>query len=144
MAILNRKARHSYHIIETLEAGMVLTGPEVKSVRLGRVDLSESFARIVKGEMILKNAYIFPYHGQDSRDYDPRHDRKLLLHRKQIEMLMGKSSKGGMALIPMKIYEKKNMFKLELALAASKRQVDKKRAIKEKDELRRLQQEIKY
>jgi SsrA-binding protein len=141
MRIVNRKARHNYHILESLEAGIVLSGFEVKSIRAGRVDLQDAFAKIQNGEVILKNVYIYPF--QDpSRDYDPRHDRKLLLHKKQISSLIGKTAKAAITLIPLSIYEKSNFFKVELAVAASKKKYDKKKAIKEKDEQRRVEQEI--
>jgi SsrA-binding protein len=142
MRIFNRRAKHDYHILQTLEAGVVLSGPEVKSVRLGKVNLVDAFARIQNNEVYLKNAYIYPYQGQHEQ-YDPRHDRKLLLHRNQIETLRGKISGSATTLIPLSIYEKNNFFKVELALAASKKKYDKKRAIKAKDEQRKLSQELK-
>ena len=142
MHIVNRKAYHEYNILETLEAGVVLTGPEVKSIRAGRVDIGESFARVQNGEVMLKNAYIYPYLGQ-VRDYDPRHDRKLLLHKKQISSLQGKLSGGGLTLVPLKLYAKNNYIKVELGLAATKRKFDKKRVAKERDEQLRLNQELK-
>jgi SsrA-binding protein len=142
MKIVNRKAFHNYFILEKLEAGVVLSGFEVKSIRAGRVDLSVSFARIEKGEAVLKNLYI--HHFQTPPEgYNPSVDRKLLLHKKQISYLFGKSSQGGVSLIPLSLYEKKNMIKVELALAGSKKKYDKRRAIKTKDEQRRLDQEMK-
>ena len=111
MKIVNRKAVHNYHILETLEAGVVLTGPEVKSIRGGRVDLSEGFIKIQNGQIYLKNVYMPPM--QNILDYDQRRDRKLLLHFHQIEYLAGKVSASAVTLIPLSIYEKKNMFKVE-------------------------------
>lgn len=143
MRIFNRKAKLNYHILESLEAGIVLSGFEVKSIRAGRVDLSDSFAKIQNGEVILKNAYIYPFQSQ-YKDYDPKHDRKLLVHKKQINTLIGKTSKSAVTLIPLSIYEKRNFFKVELALAASKKKFDKRRAIKEKDQQRKLEQEMGY
>lgn len=143
MRILNRKARHEYHILESLEAGIVLTGPEVKSLRDGRADLTGSFARVVNGEVFLKNAFIPPYNAATIPDYDPRRDRKLLLHKKQIDALAGKTSKSSVTLVPLGIYEKKNMMKLQLAVAASKKKYDHRRAIKQRDEQRRLEQELR-
>lgn len=143
MRILNRKAKFNYHIIESLEAGIVLSGFEVKSIRAGRVDLSDSFAKIQNGEVVLKNAYIYPFQSQ-YKDYDPRHDRKLLLHKKQIDSLIGKTAKSAMTLIPLSIYDKRNFFKVELAIAASKKKFDKRRAIKEKDQARKIEQELGY
>jgi SsrA-binding protein len=143
MKIYNKRAKHDYHILETLEAGLVLSGPEVKSVRAGKVNLTDSFARIQNNEAYLKNAYIFPYQGQHE-DYDPIHDRKLLLHRNQIETLRAKISGSATTLIPLSLYTTRNYIKVELALAASKKKYDKKRAIKVKDEQRRLSQELKW
>ncbi len=143
MKILNKKARHEYHILETLEAGIALSGPEVKSIRNNRVTLDDSFVRIQNREAILKNLYIYPYQAAANDKYDPRHDRKLLLHKKQIDYLQGKLSASATTLIPLSIYETRNMFKVELALAASKRKFDKRKAIKKRDELRRISQELK-
>ncbi len=144
MKILNKKARFNYHILEAMETGIVLNGPEVKSVRSGRVDFSDSFARIQDGEVLLKNMFIPPYPGGVPDGYDPKRDRKLLLHKKQIQELIGKTSKSAITLVPLSIYQTRNMFKIELALAASKKNFDKRRAIKAKDEQRRIEQEIKY
>lgn len=142
MKIVNRRARHDYHILETLEAGVVLSGAEVKSFRAGRANLAEAFARIQNGEVFLKNAYIFPYFGA-REDYDPRHDRKLLLHKKQIEHLQSRLSGSSTTLIPLSMYTTRNLVKVELALGGSKKKYDHKRAIKERDEQRRLEQELK-
>lgn len=143
MKVFNKKARFNYHILETMEAGIVLSGPEVKSIRLGRLDLSDSFARIQDGEAFLKNAYIPPYQGGAPEGYQPKRDRKLLLHKKQIQSLVGKTSKGSIALIPLSIYSARNMFKVELAVAASKKKFDKRRAIKEKDQQRQIEQDLR-
>ncbi len=142
MKILNRKARRNFHILDTFEAGVVLTGPEVKSLRANRADISDAFARIQNGQVYLKNAYIYPYFGQGS-EYDPRHDRKLLLHKRQIDSLLGKISGAAVTLVPLSIYSTRNMFKVELALAAFKKKYDKRRAAKERDELRKIEQELK-
>src|SRR3989344_5778739 len=128
MKIVNRKARHDYFILETLEAGIVLSGQEVKSLRSGRADLSNSFARVQNGEVFLKNAFIPPYNASSIPDYNPNRDRKLLLHKTQISSLIGKNSKS-QVLIPLSIYEKRNLMKVELALCASKKRYDKRRAI---------------
>jgi SsrA-binding protein len=143
MKIFNRKAGHNYHILETFEAGVVLTGMEVKSIREGKVDLNESFAKVSNGEVFLKNAYLYPPQGADSREYDPRHDRKLLLHKSQINSLIGKTSGAAITLIPVAIYTTRNYIKVELALAASKKKYDHKKAIKERDEKRRIDQELR-
>lgn len=142
MKIYNKKARHNYHILDTFEAGIVLSGAEVKSIRANRVDISDSFARIQNGQTYLKNAYIYPYGDADNRVYDPRHDRKLLLHKKEIDSLLGKISGSAVTLIPLSLYTTRNMIKVELGLAASKKKYDKRRAIKEKDELRKIEREL--
>jgi SsrA-binding protein len=142
MKIYNKRAKHNYHILETMEAGVVLSGPEVKSIRSGRVDLSDSFARIQNDEVFLKNTYIFPYQGQKD-DYDPRHDRKLLLHKTEIERLKGKISGSATTLIPLSIYSTRNYMKVELALAASKKKFDKRKAIKAKDQQRQIEQDLR-
>lgn len=142
MKILNRTASHKYHVLETLETGLVLSGPEVKSIRDGRVDLGESFARFQNGELFLKNAYIYPYHGVD-QSYDPRRDRKLLLHKNQIASMIGKISGSATTLVPLSIYTTRNLIKVELALAQSKKKYDHRREIKERDERRKLEQELR-
>lgn len=143
MKIVNKKAFYNYHILEKMEAGIVLEGSEVKSLRDNRADLSDAFARLQGGELFLKNAYIYPYKGGVKEGYAPKRDRKLLLHRKQLDSLVGKVGSGGKALIPLSIYSTRNFIKVELAVAVSKKKVDKKRAIKEKDELKRLEQELR-
>lgn len=141
MRVVNKRARHDYHVLQTLETGVVLSGPEVKSVRLGRVDLSNSFARVENGQLVLKNAYIYPY--QDKSDeYNPRRDRKLLAHKKEINNLIGKLSASATTLIPLALYTKRNFIKAEIALAANKKKFDKRKAIKARDEQRRIAQEF--
>lgn len=143
MKIVNKKARHNYHILETLEVGVKLLGSEVKSIRSGRVDLGQSFARVLDGEVYLINVNIPPYQNAPIKDYDPIRKRKLLLHKNQIESLMGKISRGGMVLVPVSIYEKHNLMKVELGLGKSKKEVDKRKVIKERDHQRRIQQELR-
>lgn len=143
MKITNRQARFNYHILETFEAGVVLSGAEVKSVREGRVDLSNSFARIAQEEAYLINAHIYPYHGEGGKDYNPSRSRKLLLHKSEISKLVGRVSKGGITLVPLSLYSTRNLIKVELALASPKQKFDKRKAIKEKDEQRKLEQELR-
>ncbi len=143
MRIINKRALHEYHILETLEAGVRLSGAEVKSIRSGRIDLGQSFARILDNEVYLINANIPPYQNAPIKDYDPIRKRKLLLHRSQIDSLIGKVSRGGMVLVPVAIYEKHNLMKVELGLGKSKREVDKRKVIKERDHLRRVEQELR-
>lgn len=143
MRIINKKGLHDYHILESLEAGIQLTGSEVKSVRAGRVDLGQAHAKIINGEVFLINANIPAYQNAPIKNYDPIRSRKLLLHHDQTISLVGKLSGKGVALIPVSLYEKNNMIKLELGLGKSKKEYDKRRIIKEKDQLRRIEQEIR-
>lgn len=129
MRILNRKARFKYTTVEKLEAGIILSGAEIKSIRSGRASLSESFAKVQNGEVYLKNAYITPWVGTEKL-VNPRRDRKLLLHKKQIINLQGKTSGGAMVLFPLAIYIKKNLAKVELALGKSKSKYDKRAKLK--------------
>jgi len=135
----NRKARHNYFIEETYEAGMVLLGTEVKSLRLGRVNLKDSYARINKGEVFVHQihigAYPFAYYG----NHDPLRKRKLLLHRYEIKKLYGKVNEKGFSLIPLKIYFQNGKAKLTLALAKGKRKYDKRETIRRRDEQRDLE-----
>lgn len=143
MKIVNKKALHNYYILESLEAGIKLLGHEVKSLRTGRVDLGQGFARVLNGEVYLININIPPYQNASIKNYDPQRSRKLLLHKDQIQSLIGKSSAKGLVLIPVSIYEKNNMFKVQLGLAKSKKEFDKRRVIKEKDHQRRIEQELR-
>src|SRR3990170_3949905 len=110
----NRKARHDYEILERFEAGIVLTGSEVKSLRQGRASLTEAYARIRGGEAWLENMHIPPYEQGEKRGYDPLRDRKLLLHRREIERLIGKQKEQGLALVPMRVYFSHGLAKVEL------------------------------
>ncbi|MBI2314702.1 SsrA-binding protein SmpB [Candidatus Daviesbacteria bacterium] len=143
MRIVNKKALHNYHILEHLEAGIVLTGGEVKSIRTGRIDLGESHIRILNGEAYLINANIPQYAQSANKEYDAGKSRKLLMHRTQIDSLIGKTSGKNTTLVPVSIYEKNNRFKVEVGLAKSKKEFDKRKIIKEKDHQRRVEQELR-
>lgn len=143
MKIVNRQARRNYHILDRLEAGIALTGAEVKSIRAGRIDLSVSFVKIVNGQAQLLNANIPRYQQTTPQGYDPLRSRKLLLHKSQIQSLLGKVSGRATTLVPLAVYEKNNRFKIEVGLGKSKREFDKRRVLKEKDHQRRLQQELR-
>ncbi len=140
--ILNRRAFHNFHILEHLEAGVALNGGEVKSIRAGRVDLGQSYVKIIGEEAFLVNSNIPPLIQSGGKTYEPTRSRKLLLHRAQIKSLIGKTA-AGFVLIPLSIYEKNNRFKVEVGLGKSKKEFDKRRAIKEKDHQRRIQQELR-
>lgn len=137
--ITNRKARRDYQIIETFEAGIELKGTEVKSLRSKRGNLNDSFARIDNGEVFLCNLHISPYEFGNISNHNPLRTRKLLLHKSQIKKLFGQISLKGYALIPLKLYFKKGMVKVELAVGKGKTQFDKRETIKKKDALRQIQ-----
>ena len=143
MKITNKKALHNYHILERIEAGIVLSGSEVKSIRAGRIDLGQSYVRILNGEAFLVNANIPRYQQTHQKDYDATHLRKLLLHKDQINSLIGKTSGSKNTLVPVSIYEKNNKFKVEVGLAKSKKEFDKRKILKERDHIRRVEQELR-
>ncbi|ACM59595.1 SsrA-binding protein [Caldicellulosiruptor bescii] len=129
----NRKAYHDYFIEETIEAGIELKGTEVKSVRLGHVNLKDSFARVENGEVFLYNMHISPYEKGNIFNVDPMRDRKLLLHKHEINRLAGYVQQKGYTLIPLKIYIKRGKIKVELAVAKGKKLYDKREAIAKRD-----------
>lgn len=139
----NRAARHAYEIVERFEAGIVLTGTEVKSLRDGKARLQDSYAAIEEGELQLRGAYIPPY--PPARDnHDPERPRKLLLHRWEIERLIGRMQRKGLTLIPTRIYFKGRRAKVELALARGRQQRDKRRQIRDRDVARDIEREVKH
>ena len=140
----NRKARYDYHIDEEFEAGMALKGTEVKSLRQGRANLKDSYARIKNGEVFVHQMHISPYPFAYYNNHDSLRPRKLLLHKREIKRLYGKVNEKGHSLIPLKIYFKKGKAKLTLALAKGKRKYDKREAIKRRDEQRDLDRELKH
>ena len=142
----NKKAFHDYHIDATYEAGMVLSGPEVKSIRAGRVNLKDGYVRIdSRGEAMMYNVHISLYSFATHNPNDPLRVRKLLLNKREIKKLIGKLNEKGLALIPLKIYFKENgRAKVELGLARGKRQYDKRAALKEKQTNREMQREMRY
>ncbi|MBE3595258.1 MAG: SsrA-binding protein SmpB [Candidatus Carbobacillus altaicus] len=127
----NRKARHDYFIEETYEAGIVLTGTEVKAVRQGKVNLKDSFARFKDGELFLLNMHISPYAQGNRFNHDPLRTRKLLLKRRELDRLQGLVQQQGYALVPLLLYLKGGLIKVELALAKGKKLYDKREAMKE-------------
>ena len=135
----NRKARHDYDIEETYEAGIVLTGTEVKSVRNARVNLKDSYARIDNNEIFLYNMHISPYEQGNRFNHEPLRIRKLLMHKMEISRLYGKIKEKGYALIPLKIYLTKGLVKIELGLARGKKLYDKRRDIAERDSNREME-----
>ncbi|MGZ5291274.1 MAG: SsrA-binding protein SmpB [Actinomycetota bacterium] len=140
--VSNRKARHDYDLLERFETGIVLTGGEVKSLRGGRGSLTEAFARVRDGEIWLEGMHIPPYEqASDKRTYDPIRPRKLLLHRKEIERLMGKTAEKGLSLVPLRVYFSHGIAKLELALARGRRRYEKRQAIAEREHKREMLRE---
>ncbi len=137
----NRKARHDYFILDEYEAGMVLLGTEVKSLRLGRASLQDSYAKIQKGEVFLDNMHIGTYPFAARGNHDPLRTRKLLLHKDEIKRLTGKVKEKGQTLIPLKVYFKEGKAKVTLALAKGKRKYDKREAIRKREEEREMQRE---
>jgi len=129
----NKKASHDYFIDEALEAGIVLLGPEVKSLRDGRANLVDGYARIRNGEVFLHNMHITPYPYAHYLNLDPKRTRKLLFNKKEIKRLLGKTKEKGYALIPLKVYFKESKAKVEIGLAKGKKKYDKRQSLKEKE-----------
>ena len=140
---VNRRARHEYTVDETLEAGLVLSGTEIKSVRAGRVNLAEAYARIEHGEAWLIGAHIAPYEQGNRNNHEPTRTRKLLMHRDQITELVGRTQAKGYTLVPLKLYIRNGMAKLELGVARGKKAYDKRRTIAERDMRRDLERSTK-
>jgi SsrA-binding protein len=138
----NRKARHDYAVLDTYEAGVMLTGTEVKSLRLGRASLVDGFATIDDGEVFLRNVHIPEYEQGSWTNHEPRRVRKLLLHRAEIERLIGKTKESGLTLVPLSIYFSKGKVKVELALARGKRSYDKRQDLARKDADREVQRAL--
>jgi len=138
IVVTNRQARHDYFILETFEAGIELRGSEIKSIRKRHANLKDSFARVEKGEILLHNLHISPYEFARGNEIDPKRPRKLLLKKSQIRYLFAKISAKKLTLIPLKIYFKKSLAKVEIALAKGKRFFDKREAIKAKEAKREV------
>ncbi|MBI4288760.1 MAG: SsrA-binding protein SmpB [Chloroflexi bacterium] len=140
---VNRKAFHTYEILETVEAGIALTGTEIKSVRAGRVSIAEAFAKPEKGEVWLLGANIARYDAGSYSNHDPTRPRKLLLHREQIANLGSKVAQRGFTLVPLKLYITRGRAKIELGLGRGKKAYDKRESIKEKDQKREMDRAMK-
>lgn len=135
----NRKAYFDYFIDDSFEAGIVLTGSEVKSIRLGKVNINDAYGRIRKGEVYLYNAHISPYPFAPPDQYDPDRPRKLLLRRREIKRLIGKTEEKGYTLIPLKLYFRDQHAKIEIGLARGKKKYDKRETIRRRDQEREMQ-----
>ncbi len=139
----NKKALHEYHVIEQLEAGIVLTGPEVKSIRAGKVSLAEAFARVDNGEVWLYDMHVSPYDPASRWNADPTRPRKLLLKNKEIRRLIGATKEKGLTLVPLDLYLSGVYVKVGLALARGKKLYDKREDIKRKDAKREIERVVK-
>ena len=140
---VNKKARHDYSIEEAYEAGMVLQGTEVKSLRLGKGNLKDSYVQIENGEAFLYNTHISPYAQAHQFNHDPERVRKLLLHRREIKRLMGKVQERGYTLVPLKVYLKRGKIKMEFGLAKGKTQYDKREDLKRRSADREMEKALK-
>jgi len=141
--VTNRKARHNYHILDTVEAGIVLTGSEIKSIRAGRVSLGDAYVRPEGGELWLLNAHIARYEASSYLGHEPTRPRKLLLHRKEIAELTSTVAEKGFTLVPLRLYIKDSLAKLEVALARGKKLYDKRETILRRETERALQRAVK-
>lgn len=139
----NRSARHHYHIEETYEAGIVLTGTEIKSIRQGRVNLKDSYARIDKGEVYILGMHISPFEQGNRFNHEPTRTRKLLLHKKEINKLIGLTQQKGFTLVPLDIHLRRGFAKVTLALAKGKKLHDKRAAMAKRDAQREIQRQLK-
>ena len=140
---LNRKARHNYLITDTFEAGIVLTGTEIKSIRAGKANLSDAYARVERGEAWLVGAHIAPFEQGNRYNHEPRRDRKLLLHRMEIDSLMGKAAQKGLTVVPLRLYiSDKGRAKVELGLGRGKQLHDRRRDIAERESRRDMEREL--
>jgi SsrA-binding protein len=142
--VTNRRARHKFELLDTYECGIELLGTEVKALREGNAQLGDAYAVIEGGEVWLRNAYIPPYAPAADQNHDPERPRKLLLHRYEIERLIGRSERRGLTLIPTRIYFKGPNAKVELALARGKEQRDRRREIRDRDVQREVEREHRH
>jgi SsrA-binding protein len=142
--IVNRKARHDYHVLDRLEAGIVLKGTEIKSIRKASANLRDTYARIDKGEVFLYNMHIAPYEFGNRYNHDPIRERKLLFHKSEIKKLINATSEKGLSLIPLRLYiNGKGKAKVELAIAKGKKFYDKRETIKKRDAEREMRRAVK-
>ena len=143
VVVVNRPARHDYDILDTVEAGIVLTGTEIKSIRAGRVNIREAFAQRTGGELWLYGAHIAQYAAASHNNHEPTRPRKLLLHRDQIDDLALKAESRGLTMVPLRLYIKDHRAKVELGLARGRKRFDKRQAIAKRESDRRIEQAIR-
>ncbi len=139
----NKRAYHHYEIIDKMEAGIVLLGSEVKSIREGHLTLSDAYARVIKGELWLCNCHISAFKFNTLTPVDPRRERKLLVHKRQLDKIFGKAAEKGLTIIPLSVYFTRNKVKVEIGVAKPKKLFDKRHAIKDRDVQRDLQRSVK-
>ncbi|MEW6440982.1 MAG: SsrA-binding protein SmpB [bacterium] len=139
----NKKARHDYEILSTYEAGLVLTGTEIKSIREGRVQLKDGYGKITNGEAFLHEIHISPYPNAGPFNHEPTRTRKLLLHRREIGKLTGKIQEKGLAFVPLRVYLKDGRAKVEMALARGKRKYEKRETLKKQDAKRDIERALR-
>lgn len=139
----NKKARFDFEILSTVEAGLVLTGTEIKSVRAGRVRLQEGYAKVTDGEAFLVDTYIAPFENAGPFNHDPVRQRKLLLHKGEIQRLYGKTKEKGLSLLPLRLYLKNGKAKVELGLGRGKRKYEKRDALRKEDARKEIQRSLK-
>ncbi|MHB8918333.1 MAG: SsrA-binding protein SmpB [Desulfocucumaceae bacterium] len=138
-ATVNRKARYEYHIMETFEAGIELTGTEVKSLRAGKANIQDGYARVENGELLLYNMHISPYDQGNRFNHEPKRPRRLLMHKQEIMKLLGKVREKGFSLVPLKVYFKHGWAKVEIALARGKKLYDRREDVAERDAKRDME-----
>jgi SsrA-binding protein len=143
IAVRNRKARHEYHVLETWEAGVALQGTEVKSLRNGKANLQDAFARFNRGELWLHNVHISPYEQANRFNHEPERPRKLLLHRGQLRRMIGQVEQQGLTLVPLDIHFRRGIAKVELALVRGKKLHDKREDLRRRDAEREMQRAYK-
>ncbi|OGV89607.1 SsrA-binding protein [Microgenomates group bacterium RBG_19FT_COMBO_39_10] len=143
MKVVNRRARYDYSLLEKFEVGIALTGPEVKSVKASKLSLNEGFVKMIGGEAWLLNAYINPYPYADNRDYDPKRNRKLLLHKNELLKLSQQTKEKNLTIVPVSCYTKGRKIKLEIALARGKKKYDKREVKKRQAIEREIEQTLK-
>ena len=140
----NRRVYHDYEILEKYEAGIVLEGHEVKAVKTGKISIAGSYVKVIDGEVWLLGAVISPYQPLNIRkDYDPQRNRKLLLSKKEISGLVGKSAEKGLTIVPLRVYPKRSLIKIEIGLAKARKKYDKRASIRKKEEKRKIERALK-
>jgi len=141
---VNKRAKYDYNILETLEAGLVLKGYEVKSIKIGHISLKGAYISIKNNQAFLLNTHISPFQPKNTpKDYDPERIRKLLLHKKEIQRLIGKSNERGLTLVPIKVYTKRGKIKLEFGVGRGKKKIDKRQSIKKRESKREIERRLK-